>query len=62
MRPDLTVLDHTDSWPAGRLEGTLGSASDRDLDAHLLRCDLCLAHLVAEVLALLVPEGAAVPA
>ena len=40
---------HTPNWLPARLQGTLGSAADRDLDAHLIVCDRCLAQLIAHV-------------
>ena len=53
---------HAPNWLPARLRGTLGSASDRDLDAHLIVCDSCLAHLIAHVVGAALRTVDSVPA
>lgn len=48
--------DHDRSWLRERLQGELGSASDRDLDAHLLVCDRCLGSLLLRWIGVSVPS------
>lgn len=62
MPTRLEIPLHIDEWLPARLEGTLGSACDRDLDAHLLVCDTCLAQLIAHAVEAVEPAAAAVPA
>jgi len=40
---------HVDAWLADYARARLGSVMDREIEAHLLVCDLCFAALVAEV-------------
>lgn len=62
MRTRTRPSAHERSWLPDRLRGELGSASDRDIDAHLLVCDACLANLILHVIAEHVPSDALVPA
>ena len=62
MNPMIPFPAHDRSGLPKRVRGTLGSASDRDLDAHLLVCDMCLAHLIAHVVSVTSNQVEIVPA
>ena len=62
MPTRLDPSTHDRSWLPDRLQGTLGSASDRDIDAHLLVCDTCLASVILHLVGVPLPVEDAVPA
>jgi hypothetical protein len=62
MQTPLEPPPHDRAWLPERLVGTLGSALDRDIDAHLLVCDRCLASVILHLVGAPLPVEDAVPA